>query len=234
MIVPMGKLFLIPNLITEEGFGLPANIGPVISHVRTFFVEEPKSARRLLKHLSVDFPLQECKYFDLNEHTKPEQIREYAALLKDKDAGIISESGVPCVADPGADLVLLAHKSNIEIVPLVGPSSILLALMASGLGGQNFAFNGYLPKDGPARTIKIKALENRAIHEQQTQIFMETPYRNDVILEDLIEHCDKRTQLCIALDITGPDQFIKTKTVGEWKKTPCPLPKKPALFIISK
>ena len=231
----MSKLYLIPNTIAEQGpWTIPAYIGQSIAQVRIFFVEEPKSARRLLKQIDTAFPIQECRFFDLNEHTKPVQVQEYLKVLKEGDSGIISESGCPCMADPGADLVLLAHHNHINVIPLVGPSSIALALMASGLSGQNFAFNGYLPKDKQARAAKIKALEKRALQEGQTQIFMEAPYRNQNVFDDLLANCSGQILLCVACGITGKEEFIKTKTIQQWQKTNLSLPKQPALFIINK
>ncbi len=230
----MSKLFLIPNAV-EETRKIPCGFDPkIISHLRVFFVEEPKAARALLKSILPDFPLSECQYHDLNEHTTAVAVREYGKIIKSHDVGIISESGCPCVADPGADLVLLAHQLNVEVVPLVGPSSILLALMSSGLNGQNFAFNGYLPKDEKDRVSKIKLLEQRAVKEGQTQIFMDTPYRNTSMMEQLLKTLDAKTLLCVALDIQGADQMIKTQPVSEWRKVNLQLPKKPALFIINK
>jgi len=229
----MPKLYLIPNSINEEdGNLLPGYISDKIKEVRAFFVEEPKSARRLLKNLIPQIPLSDHRFFDLNEHSDPAQVQSYVKLLKEEDCGIISEAGCPCVADPGADLVFLAHQHKIEIIPLVGPSSILLALMASGLNGQNFAFNGYLPKDKQERIQKIKALQDRSFKEQQTQIFMEAPYRNQNILEDILTTCLDKTSLCIAVDITGVHQSIKTMSIREWKKAPVLIEKKPALFLI--
>lgn len=227
----MPKLFLVPNAISENNTGFPAY---PIGHIRLFFVEEPKSARRLLKQINPNLPIQQCRFLDLNEHTKPAQVKEYLDLLKKEDGGIISESGCPCVADPGADLVLLAHQNNIDIVPLVGASSILLALMASGLNGQNFAFNGYLPKDQTERLAKIKSLQKRAQQEGQSQIFMETPYRNQNVFDDLLAALDEKILLCVACDITGKEQMVRTKTVREWRNANIPLPKVPALFIINK
>ncbi|MBI4310065.1 MAG: SAM-dependent methyltransferase [Candidatus Omnitrophica bacterium] len=228
----MPRLFLIPNSISERGFDADPNAVSAIAHVRLFFVEGLKSARRLLKQLNPDFPLQECLFLDYNEHTTSAQIKEYVPLLKAQDSGIISESGCPCIADPGVDLVLAAHQHNMDIIPLIGPSSIVLALMASGLGGQNFAFNGYLSKDAKERAVKIKNLEKRAKQEGQTQIVMEAPYRNQNVMDDLLAHLDVKTLLCVALDITGKAQFIRTKTMQEWRNFNVPLPKKPALFII--
>ena len=229
----MPKLYLIPNTINTGTVNLlPDYIAQTIKDIRVFFVEEPKSARRLLKSLNAQFPLSDCRYLDLNEHSNPSQIQEYVQILKEGDAAIISEAGCPCVADPGADLVFLAHQHKIDVIPLVGPSSILLALMASGLSGQNFAFNGYLPKEAQDKRRKIKSLEERSFKEKQTQIFMETPYRNQSILEDILAVCQDKTYLCIACDIASPQQIIKTMTIRDWKKTQLNFNKKPALFLL--
>ncbi len=230
----MPKLYLVPNSITEQGPNfLPNDIGHRIKEVRVFFMEEPKSGRQLLKSLDPPFPLNEARFLDLNEHTTPREIQDYVNLLKENDCAIISEAGCPCVADPGAELVLLAHHHQIEIIPLIGPSSIILSLMASGLNGQNFAFNGYLPKEKQERVKKIKSLEERSLKEKQTQIFMEAPYRNQNILEDILTSCRANTLLCIACNVTAPDQMIKTMSIKEWKNTPLNISKKPALFLLS-
>jgi len=227
------KLYLVPNVISEGGVNLlPDYIAREIKGLRTFFAEEPKSCRRLLKSLDPQFSLTDCRFFDLNEHSNRNQIQEYIKILREGDSAIISEAGCPCVADPGADLVLLAHQNNIEIIPLVGPSSILLALMASGLSGQNFAFNGYLSRDRHERAQKIRALEERSFKEKQTQIFMEAPYRNQSIFEDILNSAQEKTLLCVACDITGPQQLIRTMTIKEWKKTPLDIDKRPALFLL--
>lgn len=231
----MPKLYLIPNSISEN----PASpLAPyeleAVKKIRIFFVEEPKRARHLIRSLWADFPLQECQWLNLNEHTLAAHIEEYANLLIKNDTGIISEAGCPCIADPGTVLVRIAHEKKIDIVPLIGPSSILMALMSSGLNGQNFAFNGYLPKTPHERSAKIRFLEKRAHQEGQTQIVMDTPYRNQDLLHDLLDHCDGKTHLCIAYDITGKDQSILTRTVGEWRKINPQLPKCPALFIFNK
>jgi len=228
----MPKMFLIPNSIGEEACGLAGDNARAITGLRVFFVEEPRSARRLLKTLDPHFLISECRFYELNEHTTPAQVKEYVPVIKAHNTGIISESGCPCVADPGADLVLLAHRNNVDVVPLVGPSSILLALMASGLNGQNFAFNGYLPKDKVQRAAKIKALAKRAQTEGQSQIFMETPYRNQNVFEDLLNCVDAKMLLCIAQDLTGKEEFIRTNTIAQWQNAGIPLPKLPALFII--
>ncbi|MEI7997895.1 MAG: SAM-dependent methyltransferase [Candidatus Omnitrophota bacterium] len=228
------KLYLIPNTITDEARAdtIPSCIAEVVSQVRLFFVEEPKSARALLRKLRGDFPLTECTFVPLNEHTSINDIKGYIHEAKDKDAAIISEAGYPCVADPGANLVRLAHEQGREVVPLIGASSIILALAASGLGGQNFAFIGYLPKDKTERYKRIRMLEQRSAQESQTQIIMETPYRNSSLLEDLLSTCHPKTLLCVAADITGPTQMIKTATIDEWKKRPILLDKKPTLFLL--
>ena len=229
----MSKLYLVPNSIHEtSGNLLPDYIARAVKDVRVFFVEGPKSSRRLLKSLDAQFPLSNCRFFDLNEHTNPQQIQEYAKVLKEGDCAIISEAGCPCVADPGADLVFLAHQNQIEVIPLVGPSSILLALMASGLNGQNFAFNGYISRDRKERARQIRSLEERSHKENQTQIFMEAPYRNQSVLEDILAVAQDKTCLCIACDITGPHQIIKTMSIKEWKKNPLDFDKKPALFLL--
>jgi 16S rRNA (cytidine1402-2'-O)-methyltransferase len=227
------KLYLVPNTITEDSQSdsLAPAVAKAIEHIRLFFVEEPKSARALLKKLNPAFPLTECQYVPLNEHTSIKDIEQY--FDGSKDAAIISEAGYPCVADPGADLVRLAHQKGVQVTPLVGASSIILALAASGLGGQNFAFNGYLPKDKEERLKKIKALEERSAKEGQTQIIMETPYRNQSLLEDFLGVCHHKTLLCVASAITGPSQVIKTASIGDWKKSVIKLEKNPALFIIN-
>jgi len=229
-----GKLYLIPTTLSEENIlsVIPVDNRQIVERIRLFFIEEEKSARRFLKKLIPNFPFNEGTFIPLNEHTSPEEIKENAKFLSEHDAGIISQTGCPCVADPGADLVLWAHQNNIPVIPLVGPSAILLALMASGLNGQNFAFNGYLSREKEERIKKIRHLEQRSFHERQTQIFMETPYRNQNIFEDILANADPRTMLSIALDLNGPQQSVKTTTINEWKKVKPVLNKKPALFLL--
>lgn len=231
----MSKLYLVPNTIHEEGKHLlPNYIASEIKAVRTFFVEEPKSARRLLKSLDAQFPLNDCRFLDLNEHSSAKEVQGYAKILKEGDAAIISEAGVPCVADPGSNLVFLAHQHKVEVIPLVGPSSILLALMASGLNGQNFAFSGYLPKDAQERVKKIKLLEERSFKEGQTQIFMEAPYRNQSLFQDVLSSCHEKTYLCIACDIGSPYQMIKTMSIKQWETQAFDFDKRPLLFLLQK
>ncbi len=230
------KLYLIPNLISDESSVdiIPAYVAQAIAHVRHFFVEERKSAEKLLKRLKVAFAFADCEVFLLNEQTSPKDIEQAFGNIVDKDIGVIAEAGCPCLADPGADLVLLAHRRGMEVVPLVGPSSIFLGLMASGLNGQNFAFHGYLPREQAARMKRIKDLEKRSGIEKQTQIFMDTPYRNRTVFQDILASCERGTRLCVASDISSPSAYIKTLTIHEWQKIEPPIHKKPALFFLLK
>ena len=233
----IGKIYLIPTPLCEENQS--SNIlfnNEIIERLRIFVVEELRTARRFLRKVSPDFPIDDCQFHILNEHTistlnLDEIIQE---AINGKNIGIMSEAGLPCIADPGSDLVKSAHAKNIQIIPLVGASSIFMALMASGLGGQKFAFHGYLPTDKTDLTTVIRKLEQQSRNEKQTQIFMETPYRNMQMLETLIKHCHPETMLCIACNITGKDEYIKTKSIGQWKKSSLPaLHKKPTVFVIS-
>ncbi len=230
------KIYLIPNTISDEAAfnSLPVYIGPAIEHVRFFAVEEEKAARRLLKKIHPQFPLEQTVLVKLNEHTKLQDVEKIFQEAGNQDIGIISEAGCPGVADPGAELVLLAHQKNWKVVPLVGPSAILLALMASGLTGQNFCFHGYLPKEKDSRIQKIKTLEKRSALEHQTQIFMETPYRNENVLEDILNCCDANTYLTIACDLTAPMQFVKTLPIKEWKVREISIHKRPTMFLLGK
>ncbi len=229
----MSRLFLIPSPIADETFEtIPAINAKTISHVKIFFVEEPKSARRFLKKINPDINLNECQFFALNEHTSVEEISRYQNFVVKEDCGIISEAGCPCVADPGAVLARLAHAKNIQVVPLVGPSSIMLALMASGLNGQTFSFHGYLPKDQKERREKIRSLEKKLSQEKATQIFMETPYRNNHLLEDILLSCHPKTTLCIASDLTSKTQTVKTQSIEDWRKEKISLRQSPTLFLL--
>jgi len=228
------KIYLVPRSLCDENTAIGSDFLRPIHDVRIFFVEEERSARRFLKKIDPDFPLEACAFFLLNEHTPAAQAQRCLEEVTEKDVGIISEAGCPCVADPGADVVLFAHKKGWQVVPLVGPSSIVLALMASGLNGQNFAFNGYLPKDHKSRVQKLKELEKRSGAEGQAQIFMETPYRNQHLFDDIVKNCEPGTWLCVAVDLTLSSEWIKTRTVQEWRAACCVLPKRPALFLIEK
>ena len=178
----------------------------------------------------------EANFFELNKHTNIDNINSYFnPIYKGFDIGLLSEAGMPCIADPGSIIVNLAHKNNIRVIPLVGPSSILLALIASGMNGQNFAFHGYLPVSKNNRILKIKQLEKISFSEKQAQIFMETPYRNNQLLSDLINTCNPNTMLSIASEICSKNEFIQTKTIAEWKKIIVPdLNKKPSVFVLQK
>jgi 16S rRNA (cytidine1402-2'-O)-methyltransferase len=232
-----GILYLIPTTLgntAETADVIPVKINTIINQIDEYIVENEKSARHYLKKVGIKKPLQEIILHPLNQHTAPQEISGYLkSIAEGKNIGIISEAGCPGVADPGAEVVAIAHARNITVVPLVGPSSILLSLMASGFNGQSFTFHGYLPKERPDRIKKLKELE-KAAQKQQTQLFIETPYRNMHLLEDILGSCDGTTRLCIACDITLPTEFIKTKRIAEWKKQLPDLNKKPTIFLICK
>lgn len=214
---------------------LPPDLNQLISSIPVFIVENIRTARRFLKKLNPAIVIDELIFFELNQHTDKKEIGRYLeSNRKDLDIGIISEAGCPGIADPGAEVVRIAHTRNIQVVPLVGPSSILLALMASGMSGQNFAFNGYLPIKNPDKSNQIKMLEKRMKTEGQTQIFIETPYRNAQLLDELIKNCDPQTMLCIAADITLDTEFILAKPISFWKTNIPDIQKRPAIFMIGK
>jgi len=223
-----GKLYLIPTTLGENPpfEVLPISIKKAIERIDHYVVENEKSARRVKSQDKLKIEL-------LNKFTEPEAIPGFLSpCLEGKNVGILSEAGCPGIADPGADVVKHAHKKGVQVVPLVGPSSILLALMASGLNGQNFAFNGYLPIDSAARKSAIKQLEKRSRETGQSQLFIETPYRNDKLKAALTSILGKNTMLCIACDLTLSTEFVVTKTAHEWKNTNIMLHKRPTIFII--
>jgi len=231
----MTTLYLIPTTLGETDLNsvLPLGNLQIINNLKYFIVENLRSARRFLKQVNREINIDELTFSELNEHTNLLDLQQFITpLLKGNDVGILSEAGCPCTADPGAAIVEIAHKKGIKIVPLVGPSSILLSLMASGFNGQNFAFNGYLPIDKKARINKLKALETRVLTENQTQIFIETPYRNNQLLQDIIENLKPQTKLCIACELTTTNEFIKTSLLSDWKKNKADFNKKPAIFLI--
>jgi len=230
-------LYLIPTTLGECDLNavLPEKNNIITNKLRHFIVEDVRTARRFLRKVDRQFPIDDCSFFELNQHTTPEEISKYLQpMALGNDMGIISEAGCPAIADPGADIVAIAQREDYKVVPLVGPSSILLALMGSGFNGQSFAFVGYLPIDAHERAKALKRLESRAIAERQTQLFIETPYRNMKMLEDIVKNCQSNTLLCIAVDITLDTEEIKTKTVGEWKKQYPDLSKRPCIFAIFK
>lgn len=231
------SLFLIPVTLgeTDHRRVLPDYNRDIIVTIRHFIVENIRTARRFLKKADPSILIDELTFYELNKHTTPEQVAGYLAPLEKGDnVGIISEAGCPAIADPGADVVAIAQRKNYPVIPLVGPSSILLALMGSGFNGQSFAFHGYLPIDASERTQMIKKLEGRIYGENQTQIFIETPYRNNKLAEELLRTCRPSTRLCIASDITCEYEYIHTRTIKEWKGKLPDLNKKPTIFLIYK
>lgn len=233
-----GTLFLIPTPIssgqTMKDILLKEYI-KTICKLDCFISETPKTARALLKELPLRKKIQDIPIEVLNEHTKDNEIVELLLpILEKNDVGLLSDAGSPSIADPGFRLVQLAQEHGIRVIPFVGPSSILLALMASGLNGQNFAFNGYLPKDKGLKRKRIKTLERIATSIDQTQIFMETPYRNQSMLEDILDVCEQDTKLCIAMYIMSNNEYIVTKKISEWKGENIILEKNPCLFLINK
>ena len=231
----MGKLYLVPNVLSEGDWQnvLPAQIHTILTGTKYFIVENIRTARRFLKQVNREIDIDTLNFFELNKYTQISDIPQFLKPLEQGfDVAVISEAGCPGVADPGADVVKIAHQKEIQIVPIVGPSSILLALMASGLNGQNFAFNGYLPIKQPQRTKAIVSLEKKAKNDQQTQIFIETPYRNNQLVNELLKACSPSTQFCIAANLTGENEFIATKTIQQWKNKVPDLNKQPAIFLL--
>ena len=232
-----GILYLFPVTLAESPLEkvLPEYNRQLLLPIRHFIVEEVRTARRFLKKSDPDFDIDACRFYTLNKRTTPEQIAGYLEALKDGlDMGLLSEAGCPAIADPGADIVRLAQEKNYKVVPLVGPSSILLALMGSGFNGQRFAFEGYLPVEKDDRIKAIKRLEQRAYAEDMTQIFIETPYRNVKLLEDLTTNLRPQTRICVAFDLTGPEENIRTLSAKDWKNNQAELTKKPCIFLIYK
>lgn len=231
----MAKLYLVPNVLSEGNWQhvLPAKIFTIISETKYFIVENIRTARRFMKQVNSEVNIDECTFYELNKHTHATAIPTFLKPIDNGfDVAVISEAGCPGVADPGADVVRIAHQKGAVVVPVVGPSSILLALMASGLNGQNFAFNGYLPVKPTDRSRAIADLEKKINFERQTQIFIETPYRNNNLIADVIKTCAPKTLFCIAANLTGENEFILTKSINHWKgKTP-DLHKIPAIFLL--
>lgn len=226
-------IYLIPSFLapeTEET--IPLYILEAVKNCAVIFAENERTARRFLKSMDRSIVIDDFEWFTIGK-AEEEQINHFKRKIKEeKNIAIISEAGCPGVADPGQILVNIAQQMNVPVKPLVGPSSILLALMASGLNGQQFSFNGYLPIDHSDRIKKLKKLEERSITENCTQIFIETPFRNNKIIETILQHCKDSTKLCIAADITSKQEFIITKTISEWKKNIPDLHKRPAIFLL--
>lgn len=234
-----GKLYLIPNTLGSDDLNaiLPEGNFSIIRNIKTFIVEDLRTARRFLSKAGHAGNIEELDFLVLNEHTKPNEIIDYLENIKQgKDIGLLSDAGIPCVADPGADIVSMAQNAGIQVVPLVGPSSIYMGLMASGFNGQNFAFVGYLPREQSERNKRIKELENRVYKENQTQVFIETPYRNNQMFESLLSQCNPLTRICVACEISLETEYIITHNVQEWKKlkNKPDLHKRNTLFLIYK
>ena len=231
-------LYLLPVTLGDTSVEtvLPSYNKEVILGIRHFIVEDVRSARRFLKKVDSSIDIDSLTFYPLNKHTSPEDISGYLnPLAEGHSMGVISEAGCPAVADPGADVVAIAQRRNLKVVPLVGPSSIILSVMASGFNGQSFAFHGYLPIEPNERSKRLKELEGRIYSEHQTQLFIETPYRNHKMLDDILKACRPQTKLCIAANITCEGEYIKTRTVKEWKGTALPdLSKIPCIFLLYK
>lgn len=231
----MSTLFLIPVELgdTPQERVLPAYNREVILGIRHFIVEEIRSARRFLKRVDRDIDIDSLSFYPMGKHADAALFAQYLKPMETgEDVGVISEAGCPAVADPGADVVAIAQRKGYRVVPLVGPSSMILAVMASGLNGQSFAFHGYLPIDPADRVKRLKQLETRAVQERETQLFIETPYRNQKLFDTLCQTLRPQTRLCIAAGITTDDEWIVTRTVADWRRHPLPdLSKIPAIFL---
>lgn len=230
-------LYLIPVTLGETPINnvLPQYNSEIISGIRHFIVEDIRSARRFLRKVDSQFDIDGSQFYELNKHTAPEAVSGYLKPLQTGlPVGVISEAGCPAVADPGADVVAIAQRKGLKVVPLVGPSSIILSVMASGFNGQSFAFNGYLPVKPDERAKALRKLEQRVYNENQTQIFIETPYRNGKMVEDILAHCRPQTKLCIAANLTCEGEYAKTRTLKEWKGKLPDLSKIPCIFLLYK
>ena len=230
-------LYLIPNLLGDTPVEqvLPPYNHEIIMGIRHFIVEDVRTARRFLKLVDRSIDIDQLTFYTLNKHTNPEEVASMLRPLEEgSPMGVISEAGCPAVADPGADVVAIAQRKGLQVIPLVGPSSIILAVMGSGFNGQSFAFNGYLPIEPDERIKTLKKLEQRAYTENQTQLFIETPYRNAKMMADILKACRPQTHLCIAAGLTTKDEYIKTRTVKEWLGKLPALEKIPCIFLIYK
>ena len=228
-------LYLIPCTLGDTSLEkvLPAYNRDIVVGIKHFIVEDVRSARRFLKKVEREINIDELTFYELNKHTSPDAIVSYLTPLQEGlPMGVISEAGCPAVADPGADVVAIAQRKRLKVVPLVGPSSIILSVMASGFNGQSFAFHGYLPIDGSERAKTLKHLEARAYTEHQTQLFIETPYRNLKMFDDILRTCRPQTRLCIAANLTCEGEYVVTRTLSEWKGQRPPIDKIPCIFLI--
>lgn len=230
-----GKLIMIPNLLCDGIVSdvIPDGVLEAVKKIRHFIVEDVRTARRYLKKIDKSVDIDSLTFYLLNKHTEKTEIRSYLKpAIEGHDVGVISEAGVPGVADPGAEIVAIGHELDIKVVPLTGPSSIIMALMASGLNGQNFLFHGYLPFKSNDRAQAVRKLEEQSRRQKQTQVFIETPFRNEQMLKDILRTCNPTVRLCIACNITAENEFIKTKTIAQWQKNIPDIQKKPAVFLL--
>lgn len=233
--MPLGTLYLIPVPLADEAAAksFTPYLVETINHIKEYIVENEKTARKFLKEAGLKTPQSELLIHDYGKYARDEGTAElFKGLQAGKDVGLMSEAGCPGIADPGAEIVEKAHRMNIKVVPLVGPSSILLALMASGFNGQSFVFHGYLPIDKADRSKKIRQLEGHAEQNKQTQIFIETPFRNNPMLEEILKTAHPKTRLCIACDLTAKTEFVQTKTIADWQKKVPELHKRPTIFLL--
>lgn len=233
-----GKLYLIPTPLGSFDTNskvLPEYNKEIIFSLDTFIVEQVRTARRFLSSIKHPEKIDNMEFMELNKHTDSSEVHSYLDCVNmGKSVGLLSEAGTPCIADPGALVVKIAHENAIEVVPLVGPNSIILSLMASGFNGQNFTFHGYLPVDKNQLSKKLKVLEQLVYRENQTQIFIETPYRNNQLIKTIISTCSAKTMLCVATDLTLPGESVHTYSIADWKKVKLDFHKKPSIFLVYK
>ena len=231
-----GKLYLVPTLLgaTSAEYVIPQGTLDKVRTLRFFVVENVRTARRMLSKMQMPCPIDELTFVELDKHNpvNPDLMTYLGEALNGNDIGLMSEAGTPCVADPGALIVELAHQAGIQVVPLTGPNAMILALMASGFNGQSFCFHGYLPIKNPERAQKIKALEHKSLTNDETEMFIETPFRNNAMIEDIIRNCHPNTRLCVASNITMEDEKIISRPITEWKSIKYDWNKKPAVFLI--
>ena len=231
-----GKLYLVPTLLgaTSAEYVIPQGTLEKVRTLRFFVVENIRTARRMLSKMHMPCPIDELTFVELDKHNpiNPDLMTYLGEALNGNDIGLMSEAGTPCVADPGALIVELAHQAGIQVVPLTGPNAMILALMASGFNGQSFCFHGYLPIKNPERAQKIKALEHKSLTNDETEMFIETPFRNNAMIEDIIRNCHPNTMLCVASNITMEDEKIISRPITEWKSIKYDWNKKPAVFLI--
>ncbi len=231
-----GKLYLIPTplgSLETNNRVLPDYNTTILHKLDVFIVEQVRTARRFISSLKHPVPIDKMVFMELNKYTDESEVHSYLnGINSGASIGLLSEAGTPCIADPGALVVKIAHENGIEVIPLVGPNSIILSLMASGFNGQNFTFHGYLPVDKQKLSRKIKELEQKSIRANQTQIFIETPYRNNQLISNIISNCSPQTQLCVAVDLTLPSESIQTYPISKWKKTKFDFHKKPTVFLL--